>query len=188
MNVDLLIGQIIRLKHAMPRQIVEYAHDPIPAKAIRISEAFEHVLEAINANPKILETLNSRLQRDLRQSRKMDEAGDNWKHASEAEKREFHREKESTVFFRDRRRKRELLTYVRDPDTGEILQLNSRDWHPTARPLFKPLRVPVGMDDLVITETEGVTMAEIVPQLVVESSNAFGLSGFDLVRHDRLRM
>ena len=124
-----------------------YADDAIPAEAIRISEAFERALEAVNANPKILETLNSRLLKELRASRKMDEQSEQWKGSSEEEKREYHREKEATVFFRNRLQKKELTAYIRDPETGEILQLNSRDWHPTNQPSLDPLRIPVGISD-----------------------------------------
>ncbi len=82
---------------AVPQQN-EYAHDPIPAKAIRLSDAYARVLEAVNANPKILETLEDHLRKDLLKSKKLDEQSDNWLIASAAEKGKFHREKEVTVF------------------------------------------------------------------------------------------
>jgi hypothetical protein len=131
----------------MRRASYEYADDPIPAKAIRLGEAYQRVLRAINRNPKILNTLSQGLLKDLRESRRTKPPIVNWDGYSDADKKEFRREQEATVFFRDRLRKSELLAYIRDPETGEILQLNPRDWRPTNRPLFEPLKVPAGMDD-----------------------------------------
>ncbi len=131
----------------MPRTSYWYADDPIPAKAIRLGEAYQRVLRATNRNPKILNTLSQHLLRDLRESRRTKPSIVNWFSYSDSDKKEFRREQEATVFFRDRLRKSELLSYIRDPETGEILQLNPRDWRPTTRPLGEPLKVPAGMDD-----------------------------------------
>ena len=138
------------LKPPKPRKTVEYAFDPIPAKAIGLGETYQRVLEAINADPKVLGTLSGYLQKALRQNRNKDEHGYGWRHASEAEIREYHREREASVFFRDRLSKEDLRTYVRDPETGEILQLNSRLWSPTTRVFPQTeVKIRVGMDDFV---------------------------------------
>jgi hypothetical protein len=133
----------------MPRTSYWYADDPIPAKAIRLGEAYQRVLRATNRNPKILDTLSQHLLKDLRESRRTKPPIVNWDGYSDADKKEFRREQEAAVFFRDRLRKNELLAYIRDPETGEILQLNPRDWRPTNRPLGEPLKVPAAMDDFI---------------------------------------
>ena len=120
---------------------------PFRRRPIRLTEVYGSVLKAITANPKILDTMGEELLRDLRESKKSDELILNWDTYSEADKREHRREKEATVFLCDRLRKGELLAFIRDPETGETLQLNSRDWQPTIRTLSKPLRIPVGLTD-----------------------------------------
>jgi hypothetical protein len=110
------------------------------------------VLEGVNANPKILETLEDHLRRDLLKSKKFDEQSDNWLIVSAAKKRKFHREKEVTVFFRARLYAGELLAYIRDPESGEILQLDPFDWQPISKAPFKPITIPAGLEDFADNE------------------------------------
>ena len=137
----------VRLKLAMSRNPFEYAYDPIPAEAIRLSEAYARVLEAINAGPQILQTLEDFYKRDLRKSREHDEQSDNWLIASETSKRDFHRGKEAYIFFSVHLAAKELLAYVRDPENGDILQLDPGSWEPSYQVgIGLPFRIRSGMD------------------------------------------
>jgi hypothetical protein len=104
--------------------------DPIPMKAIRLSEAFEQVLEALGASPKVLETLDPSLQEYLVKNRELEERND--MKAKPPQKLDvLHRREEAVVFFRSSMRSGELTAYIRDPEDGAILQLDSPDWSPT---------------------------------------------------------
>jgi hypothetical protein len=84
---------------AMRKVAFEYAEDPIPEKAIRLSEVYESVRKAITANPKILDTIGEELLRDLRENKKTDETIINWDTYSEADKRDIDGRRRRQYFF-----------------------------------------------------------------------------------------
>jgi hypothetical protein len=106
------------------------SNDPIPMKAIRLSEALEQVLEALAANPKVLETLDPSLHDYLIQNREQEERRDIRKFASRRGLIALHCRKESVVFFRSSLSREELIAYIRDPEDGAILKLDSAEWNP----------------------------------------------------------
>lgn len=104
------------------------SNDPIPMKAIRLSEAFEEVQDALRAKPQVLQTLDPSLQEYLVKNREQEERRDWAKSASRQSLIALHRGKEAVVFFRSSLSTRELTAYVRDPEDGAILELDSTDW------------------------------------------------------------
>jgi hypothetical protein len=126
------------------------SRDPIPAKAILLSEAFGRVVEAIEANSSPLETLSEWDKLELKWSKERDEADDFWAGDSSEDKLKFHRSKEANLFFRRCLVAKELLTYVRDPETGDILELAAVGWSLPAQfppPLYP--NIPALMSDFV---------------------------------------
>jgi hypothetical protein len=101
-----------------------FARDPIPAKAIRLGDAFERVAEAVSKNPKILEALE---EQDIDCS-PVAQVPERFKAAVTAE-----------VLLRAHLTYGEFLygqnlyTYIRDPKTGESLQLDPGGWTPQSR-------------------------------------------------------
>ena len=104
------------------------SRDPIPMKAIRLSEAFEQVQDALRAKPKVLQTLDPSLLDYLIKNREQEERRDTWKFASRRSLIALHRVKEAVVLFRSSLMTRELIAYVRDPEDGAILELDSMEW------------------------------------------------------------
>jgi hypothetical protein len=108
-----------------------FAKDPIPAKAIRLGDAFERVAEAVAKNPNILEALE---EQDIDCS-PVAQVQERFKAAVAAE-----------VLLRAHLTYGELLygqnlyTYIRDPETGESLQLDPEDWTPQSRS-SKPFKI-----------------------------------------------
>lgn len=108
------------------------AFDPIPADAIRISEAFDKVLDAIIKDQKVLDSLSDDIKDILRKNMEMDEGRDHWKLRSQEAKDAHHRSKAAIVFFRWHLSRGELTAYIRDPEEKDstILQLDYANWGP----------------------------------------------------------
>jgi hypothetical protein len=115
-----------------------FAEDPIPTKAIRLSAAFERVVEALSKNPKILETLK---EQDIDFSY-LAKAENCWKTNPDIDEDVLERwkvKRAADVVLRAYLTYGELLygenlyTYIRDPTTGEILQLDPGGWTPQTR-------------------------------------------------------
>jgi hypothetical protein len=104
------------------------SNDPIPHKAIRLSEAFEEVRERLRASPELIETLDPDLQKLLQKNKEAEEKRYVWKSRPATTLIALQRVKEAVVFFRMALRKGKLTAYVRDPEDGEILQLDAVDW------------------------------------------------------------
>jgi hypothetical protein len=106
---------------------IEYASDPIPANAIRLTDAFHRVLDANVANPKLL-----RLEEDERQEIRTSTDADLRRYVGEDYPPEdlecIVQGKEANVFLRKCLAAGELVPCVRDPETGEILQLTHKGW------------------------------------------------------------
>jgi hypothetical protein len=127
----------------------KFANDPVPAKAIRLGEAYERVLEAIKDHPEVLNTLDEFIRETLSINRELMEEVDSATAKS-------HQRKEATVFFRACLRAGELRTFIRDPETGETLELDNFDWQPISGHKFWPLRLPDHLDDFVRNDDPAV--------------------------------
>lgn len=104
--------------------------DPLPDKAIRISEAFDRVREALTAKSDALKTLSAAKLKFLCQAKEEEARLQRSQRLSQKSLAALHHGKEAVVFFRDSLERGELTTYIRDPEDGAILQLDSLDWHP----------------------------------------------------------
>jgi hypothetical protein len=105
----------------------KFADDPIPMKAIRLTGAFQRVFEALLAKPAIIDTLEDY---DLE-----------WKEDLEKINQRFKPEAAANAFFRAHLiYDGNLHAYVRDPETTEILQLDSRGWQPLSRGPHRPFK------------------------------------------------
>lgn len=124
----------------------KYSYDPIPEKAISLSEAFERVLKAVKAKPEVLVALHSELKEYLVKNRKAEERRDKWKSVSPQSLIALHHCKEAVVFFRSTLARGELTTYIRDPEDGTVLQLLATDWSPVGGRLLL-LEPPYAFED-----------------------------------------
>jgi hypothetical protein len=106
----------------------KYARDPIPKDAIYLSEAFEQVVQALAKDATALATLHMEIKDALAQLRQRDEQRHRKRSASKEAKNAAHRLKEAVVFFRSNLANGRLVAHIRDPATGDVLQLNSVDW------------------------------------------------------------
>jgi hypothetical protein len=110
-----------------PLQKIEWAKDGIPENAVWLSVAFARVYDALEAEPSKV-----RLEEDERKALRAN---------TDADLRRFIGDnyppqdldtivlgKEANLFIRQCLGSRELVAYVRDPRTGENLQLPERDW------------------------------------------------------------
>jgi hypothetical protein len=104
------------------------SNDPVPDKGIRLGEAFEQVREALSANPEVLETLDSAVREYLVKNKETEEKRDKWKSKPTQTLAALQRLKEAVVFFRVTLSRGELTAYIRDPEDGELLQLDTVDW------------------------------------------------------------
>ena len=106
------------------------ADDPIPVNAIRLTDAYERVLDAVDAHPEILPEFDVDLLELLAKSRdKEREIQD--PDVFDKELEEFwYRKKEVNIFLRKQLEEKKLVACVRDPETGDILQLSSDGWIP----------------------------------------------------------
>jgi hypothetical protein len=106
------------------------ADDPIPVNAIRLTDAYERVLDAVDTHPEILPEFDEGLLELLAKSRDK-ERGIQDPDAFDKELEEFwYRKKEVNIFFRKQLEDKKLVACVRDPKTGETLQLSSNGWIP----------------------------------------------------------
>jgi len=96
-------------------------------KAIRLTGAFQRVFEAIFANPAIIDTL--------------EDYNLEWKEDLEKINQRFKPEAAANAFFRAHLiYDGNLHAYVRDPETTEILQLDSIGWQPLSRGPHRPFK------------------------------------------------
>jgi hypothetical protein len=122
----------------------KYVKDPIPAKAILLGDAFDWAFEEIHAKLEILETLDEFFQRTLKLNRELDESVGVYEDA--------YLDKAATIFFRAHLYAGNLLAYIRDSETGDILQLSQFEWGPVSRRELWPLRLPRRVDDFITND------------------------------------
>jgi hypothetical protein len=107
--------------------VPNFAHDPIPAKGIRLSEAFRRVLKALLANPTLVEPT-------------LEEYDIQWKEDLKKIDQRWRQEAAANAFFRchliwgEKILGENLYAFVRDPDSGLILQLDPIGWGLWPRP------------------------------------------------------
>jgi hypothetical protein len=126
---------IIRLAEAFQRSnkrserdyLETYAQDPIPENAIGFRDAFYRIWDAADKDPKRLslddderEEIRTRTEADLKQF-----VGDDY---PREDVDMLAQGKEANLFLRKCITEAELVACVRDPETGEILQLQRSGW------------------------------------------------------------
>jgi hypothetical protein len=108
-------------------RLPKLAKDPIPAKAIRLSEAYQRIFDALSANPTIVKPL-------------LEEYALDWKEDLEKIEQRWRQRAAANAFFRchliwgEMIYGENLYALVRDPDSGLILQLDPRGWGLGPRP------------------------------------------------------
>ena len=112
------------------RTMKEAENDLIPVDTIRLTDAYERVLDAVDAHPEILPAFDEDLLELLAKSRdKEREIQDTDVFDKELE--EFwYRKKEVNIFLRKQLEDKKLVACVRDPKTSERFQLSSVGWIP----------------------------------------------------------
>jgi hypothetical protein len=96
------------------------ANDPVPAKGIRLTEAFQRVLKGLLANPALIEPVEHLQPSWVAELKKLDPP---W--ASEAAANALFR---IHLVMGKYLSGEDLYANVRDPETGEILQLHPHGW------------------------------------------------------------
>lgn len=104
-----------------------FSEDPVPEKAIRLSEAYKRVLKALSANQALIDGA-------------LEDYAYDWKEDLEKIEPRFRAEAAANAFFRchliwGKSIHGEVLhANVRDPNTGLVLQLSPMGWQPEPRP------------------------------------------------------
>ena len=112
------------------RTMKEAEDDLIPVDTIRLTDAYERVLDAVDAHPEILpafdEDLLELLAKSRDKEREIQDAG-----VFDEELEEFwYRKKEVNIFLRKQLEDKKLVACVLDPKTGGRFQLSSVGWIP----------------------------------------------------------
>lgn len=126
---------IIRLAEAVQRDnkpselhyLETYASDPIPENAIGLSDAFNRIMDAAEKDPKRLK-LDDDDRKEIRTGTESDLKQFIPEDHSPADIDEISLGKEANVFLRKCITEAELVAHVRDPETGQILQLPRQGW------------------------------------------------------------
>jgi hypothetical protein len=105
----------------------EFAFDPVPTNAIRLRDAFYRVLEANLANPTMV-TLKDSERAEIRSNTESDLKHFVGEDYPVEDLEYFARGKEANVFLRNCVAAGDLVAHVRDPETGEFLQLTRKGW------------------------------------------------------------
>jgi hypothetical protein len=110
---------------------IPQARDAIPKEAIWLTDAYEWVASLASNHPENLPKFDGDWSEALRKSKELErKIQDPEVYDGELEG-EWHRRKEANLILRLGIEAKELVAYVRDPLTGEILQLSSDDWIPS---------------------------------------------------------
>ena len=109
----------------------EMASDAIPAGSVRLSDAYSRILDVVLENPDILPPFDEEWLCALEKSRAYEkEAND--PDVFDDELADFvHQQKRVNIFLRHCLEQRELIPRVRDPETGQTLDLPKGDWLPS---------------------------------------------------------
>ena len=132
----------------MTRRVVsDFADNPIPAKAIRLEDAYKIVLQALIVKPQIFSTVAENWSVHLNKSEEQDDPEAYVLLAEldgisfEERKRITRRSREANVFLREHLLEGAIIAHVRDPEAGEILQLSPEGW---GGPFVEPPSRPFG--------------------------------------------
>src|ERR1700721_1133653 len=105
------------------------AEDAIPINALRLTEAYEIVVDAIELVPERGNDIDEDWIEALRQSRELEKNAGHEPEEFDAEFEEFwHLRKIANVFLRSALENNELRACIRDPRTGETLRLPPSGW------------------------------------------------------------
>jgi len=126
---------IVRLAEAVQRDhkpselhyLETYASDPIPENAIGLSDVFNRIMDAAEKDPKRLK-LDDDERKEIRTTTESDLkqfVGDDY---PPGDVDMIAQGKEANVFLRQCITEGQLVAYVRDPETGEVLQLPHEGW------------------------------------------------------------
>jgi hypothetical protein len=126
---------IIRLAEAVrrdnepsePHYLKTYASDPIPENAIGLSDAFNRIMDAAEKDPKRLK-LDDDDRKEIRTGTESDLKQFIPEDYSPKDIDEISLGKEVNLFLRKCIKEAQLVAYVRDPETGDILQLQRQGW------------------------------------------------------------
>jgi hypothetical protein len=111
---------------------IPQADDPIPKDAIRLTDAYECVVSLVSNHPELLPKFDEDWSEALRKSREEERKIEHDPETFDKElEEEWHRRKEANLFLRLELESKKLVACVRDPETGDVLQLRSDDWIPS---------------------------------------------------------
>jgi hypothetical protein len=112
---------------------IPQADDAIPKDAISLTDAYDCVVSLISNHPELLPKFDEDWSEALRKSREEERNIQVDQEEFDNELEEYwHRKKEANLFLRLEVEAKKLVACTRDPETGEILQLRSGDWIPSA--------------------------------------------------------
>jgi hypothetical protein len=94
----------------------------------------------------VLEALDADLKDGLVKNKQTEEKRHKWKSKPPQTLIALQRLKEAVVFFRATLGRAELIPYIRDPENGEVLQLDHTDWSPVGGRLLL-LEPPYAFED-----------------------------------------
>jgi hypothetical protein len=108
------------------------AEDAIPKAAISLTDAYGCVLNVVSNHPELLPKFGEEWSDALEKSREEERKAQHDPETFDQElEEEWHRRKEANLFLRLQIEAAELVACVRDPQTGDVLQLRSDDWIPS---------------------------------------------------------
>jgi hypothetical protein len=129
---DAIIRLVEALGHNNERFEPDYletcASDPIPENSVGLSDAFDRIMDAAEKNPDRLK-LDDDDRRDIRRGTESDLKQFIPEEYSVKDIDEIALGKEANVFIRKCLTAGELVAHVRDPETGQILQLPRKGWN-----------------------------------------------------------
>jgi hypothetical protein len=107
------------------------ADDAIPKDAIRLTDAYERVVDLICDHPELLPKFDEDSAEALRKSREKEKRIQHDQEVFDAELEEYwHHKKEANLILRSAIEEKKLVACVRDAEAGDILQLAATDWIP----------------------------------------------------------
>lgn len=107
------------------------ANDAIPKGSISLTHAYNCVVGAVSNHHERLPKFDEDWSEALRKSREEERNIQDSEVFDKELEEEWHRRKEANLFLRLEIEAKRLVACIRDPETGEILQLRSDDWIPT---------------------------------------------------------
>jgi hypothetical protein len=105
------------------------AMDAIPKNSISLTRAYGCVVDFLSDHPEFQLEFDDEWSEALKKSREVERnLGHDPEQFNDEVETAWHRRKEANLILRLAIEEQELLACVRDPETGEILQLSSKNW------------------------------------------------------------